>query len=59
MTMPTDNPGNELETRTEVVAEEPKAAAEASNPTQATAASDAKTRKTVRWYEGYRAGYFC
>lgn len=21
--------------------------------------ADAKTRKTTRWYEGYRTGYFC
>lgn len=57
--------------RTEIVTEEQKLlvghSAEQSNPQtvsspaeeKATPAAEQQIAKKVRWYEGYRAGYFC
>lgn len=67
-TLATELENDAVETRrTEVVAEERKLVVEekqksvvdTGDPQKVTGFVDTKARKAVRWYEGYRAGYFC
>lgn len=45
--------------RTEILVEEQKLSTEPRDQRIEPVAATAKASKKVRWYEGYRAGYFC